>query len=268
MASSSLIPCASSFLLRKRFQVLHIEPDVIERPPLRGNQARLPLRERKIRPRNVVAVDHPGEDWRCRCPARRQKFSRTRPASRECPRDRNECDSSPRRSEVTGRQRTPREFRRPVHVTLVRISGLLDLDAVRFPFGKPRGHIFPGKAKVIHDGARRRPSRIRLPQHDVNPGNWISISGPFCTTVPPIVAVQMFLRLHIFHEQMDVPHPDARVIGRRSCALAGNTANAAAIRTSKHRIFMAVFFMRFSVSCSAMARTIHPIRILQNQLPM
>src|SRR5579863_1693391 len=44
-------------LLCKRFQVLHIEADVIERPPFGRRQGRLALREGKVRARDVVAID-------------------------------------------------------------------------------------------------------------------------------------------------------------------------------------------------------------------
>ena len=55
-----------------------------------------------------------------------------------------------------------------MYIALVRISTLIDLDLVSFPFGERRWQVFPHKTEVIHDGARRWRSGLSLPQHDEN----------------------------------------------------------------------------------------------------
>jgi hypothetical protein len=88
------------------------------------------------------------------------------------------------------------------------------------------------------------------------------MSGPFCTTVPPIVAVQNFFCASTsFTNKWMCPMVTPELFAGASCAEAGNTANAAAIRTIKHRIFIAIFFIKvFRLAfCAGRQHTSNPI---------
>ena len=154
----------------------------------------------------------------------------------------------------------------PVHVTLVRISGLFDFDAVRFPLRELRGHVFPRKAEVIHDRSRRRPRGIRLPQHDVGPRELDQHQRPVLNDrAAHRRRPEFFLRLDIFHEEVDVPHPDSRVIKGRELRACGHHCKHRGGQQQQASDFHCNIFHLVSVSAPTMTRTIHPIRISHKQ---
>src|SRR5271165_5690369 len=101
------------------------------------------------------------------------------------------------------------------------------------------------------------------------PGNWINMSGPFCTTVPPMVSVQNFFCTSTsFTNRCMCPMVTPAPFGGASCAQAGKTANAAAISGNKNRIFITLFLIGFSVSYLALRRNIHLTTVDCNLQPV